>query len=241
MKQSGKLLRSASWMGTVAVLGIAGAIVFSSFNSKPPKERIINELVESRAFQKFTENYLAGFYDYGTVFSSPELNRESFLKDLKDCNDDEGRVERVYAHHGLSFETMITAKNSLDNEVYALLNAHPHLKKYNEEEGTAVIMQAMEIGLFSENEDWQIVRNNVNQKVSTKPRLTWAEVWGCLKDAVGLGIAALFSLEQLAGMTASQIIRTVSGFIIKRAGFFGAALMAIEFAGCIWDESKDLP
>lgn len=68
------------------------------------------------------------------------------------------------------------------------------------------------------------------------------EVWDCLKKAVGIGAAGVLTigaLTKLAETGIQAVVVAVSKWIAARAGWFGVALMAIEFGSCIYTEARD--
>jgi hypothetical protein len=73
-------------------------------------------------------------------------------------------------------------------------------------------------------------------------KISWDEVWTCLKEAVGFGTAGILGiagLKKLASEGFQEIIITTTKFLAKHAGWFGLAIAVIDFSSCMYRESND--
>ena len=211
-------------------------------NQNNQKDDMVDYLVNSADFRNFTRNYIIHMYEYGIVFKPVLANKDPFLNELKTCDQEETTVAGIYAKYRISYDEMLDKKNIIDNDVNSLGNLIPELATYGDAGSQEIILRAIDLGLVSSDAEWQSIRDLITadlQNINAPNALTATEIWGCIKGALGLTAAAGITLSTLVEASVPTIIKSVSATILKRFGWWGAALMIVDFSACIWDEYHD--
>lgn len=194
-----------------------------------------------------------------------------FSRAVNIAGNDEAKLATAYRSSSLNFEKAVLLKNKTDNDLLRLLNKNSYLLRFNEVQIQNIVIKALDEARTSTDTKWQQVKEGINNRMRrTSPTLfeatgfdptdtplidtnpddmalvdlgiTWDEVWGCLKEAVGFGTAGILGvagLKKLAEEGFQEIIITTTKFLAKHAGWFGLAIAVIDFSSCMYKENKD--
>ena len=222
----------------------------------PQEEAARIYLTES--FIRFSGNFLQDFYQVTQYINVPSIrqNRAGFLAGIQQAGSDDQALEQHFASYALSFEEWILRKNKVDNDWLQLFHQLPELRRYNEQDLLAIVKEGIQLGIGSEDTRWKELKSGQYQEVgagkiislvSGAPsqkvsKVDAAEIWNCLKDAIGLGSASVLGiagLNKLAGQGLQAIVTAGSKLLAKYAGWIGLAVMAIDFSVCISEAMSD--
>ncbi len=222
-----------------------------------PQEKAA-QLYMTESFIRFAGNFVQDFYQVAAYLQVPAVrqNRTGFLSALHQSGSDEQALQQNFAAYGLSFDEWVAKKNKLDNDWLQLFLQLPELHRYSEQEVITLVMEGIRLGIESEDNRWQEIKNRQLQRISTGSTgslstrasqtkslvLDVTEVWGCLKDAVGVGSASILGIagiQKLAGQGIQAIVLAGSKFLAKYAGWIGLAVMVFDFSSCIYGEMND--
>ena len=226
-------------------------------SSVPDKQEVAGNIYKTETFIQFSRNFmidmkaLADYYRTGNVFNK----KNTWLAAVKSANDQEENLEKVYSSYGLSFSEAINRKNKVDNDFLLLFHQHPILLKFNETDVWEIIKEGISLGWASQEPGWlelknlsagtgtNLVRTNALGSLSAREnKIDVSELWSCLKEAVGFGAASVLGiggLQKLASEGIQAAVINVSKWLAKRAGWIGAAVMALDFANCVYTEAQD--
>ena len=242
--------------------GIVLLTVVISCNKKvtepiPVASELAAGLYTSQSFVDFAKSFIVDYKNLAAYYSVPGIagNKTEFINRLKAAGDNDAQVENLYSQYGLSLSELVIRKNKVDNDILTLLNQHKVLLKYSEQEVWEIIREAIDLGWQSKLPVWQDMRMEASANFSSGVRLNAQsatgyqvnriavdEVWDCLKGAIGVGSASVLGiagLQKLAQQGIQEMVLAASGWLAKRAGWIGAAIVAIDFASCIYKESLD--
>jgi hypothetical protein len=217
------------------------------------------QLVQSKDFTAFATDFIPDMvnmmnYHRNNIKSS---DRKGFLKQVEQAGTDLHAVGTVYSSYQLDFNQALLLKNRIDNDLLHVLNKHPFLLQFGDEQIRNVLMTALDQGIRSQAPDWEEARKQINLKLNSNgtvrtlngvgvnkynSELTINEAWECLLKSVGAGGASIWGIEKLkkAAMEGLQeIVLTTSKFLAKYAGWIGAAVMVFELSSCLYTEATD--
>jgi hypothetical protein len=225
--------------------------------SVPDKQEVASSIYKTETFIQFSRNFivdmkaLSDYYRTGSILNK----KNTWLAALKSANDQEEDLEKLYSSYGLSFMEAISRKNKVDNDFLLLFQQHPVLLKFNETDVWEIIKEGINLGCASQEPGWielknlsaetstRLIRNNeVGSLPIRENKIDVSELWGCLKESVGFGAASVLGiggLQKLAAEGIQTAVINVSKWLAKRAGWIGAAVMALDFANCVYTEAQD--
>ena len=223
--------------------------------SKPTIHEVAERIYTSENFMRFTRNFIADFTSMASYYRSVGLshNRGLFIGKLKEAGEDEAKLQSAFSAVSISLDEGINRKNRVDNDLLLLFNQERILLKHSETEVWTIIREAIDLGWRSEAAGWQEVRAAAKpaaanvRVMADQPeigvkRLEGPEVWGCVKEAVGVGSASILGiagLQKLASEGIQKAVTTLSGWLARRAGWIGAAIMLMDFTCCMYSEYYD--
>ncbi|QYJ68837.1 hypothetical protein [Flavobacterium litorale] len=190
------------------------------------------DLSKNADFVKFTEEYLNNFVAYSYYQQSKLGNKaEDFKRSMNDENMSIQQVENVYTAYGLDFDVILDYQTQANNLVYNVYTSYPEFDTMSEEQASSLIFTEMGevIGggqITIDNHDYPAV-------------ITPSEIWYCVVEAVGLGIASTIGMKQLKKNGVKIITKALTKTLSKFAGPIGAAIMIIDFGICLSDADAD--
>jgi hypothetical protein len=212
----------------------------------------------TESFIRFSGNFLQDFYQVSQYINVPRIrqNRAGFLAGIQQAGSDDQALEQHFGTYALSFEEWILRKNKVDNDWLQLFNQLPELRQYNEQDLLAIVKEGIQLGIGSEDTRWKELKSQQYQQIGAGnvislgpgapsqkvPKVDAAEIWDCLKDAIGVGSASVLgiaALNKLAGQGLQAIVVTGSKLLAKYAGWIGLAVMVIDFSVCISESMED--
>lgn len=224
-------------------------------SAKPTLQEVTERMYNSENFTVFAKRFLADFKNMADYYhlSGVQKNRGAFTGSLKDAGDDDTKTESAFAAYSLPMDELLTRKNRVDNDLLELFNKEKILLKYNETEVWTIIRGAIDMGWQSQSSVWQDVRNasavtalsvrtNGDGAGKQVNKIVADEIWGCLKEAVGVGSASVLGiagLQKLASEGIQAAVITLSKWLAKRAGWIGAIIMVADFSSCMYHEWND--
>jgi hypothetical protein len=198
---------------------------------------LTQKISESKNFTEFTRTFIVNMAKIGRINSPKYENR------LLNEND------------SINYEKTMIFKNRIDNQTIELLVENPALVDMDSLVVENIIKNAIDaklamndvqtIAMIAEiNMDLNNIMISTINKNATEgtPKLTLDEVWDCAKQALGVGsgsILTIAGIQKLVKEGIQQVVLTVSKFLAKNAGWFGAAIMVIDFSSCIYAEYND--
>jgi hypothetical protein len=230
------------------------------------EEQAVRNLTVSESFIDFSKHLITDFAELAKYHRSPGIlaDKNAFLAQVKFAGDNVMQRAATYQVFGLDYENALTLKNKIDNDLLKLLNNYKFLSAFDDKQTERIVMNAIEAGFRSTDERWlrakeeisgklqaaSILHNAVNKYNDTRVDFAAApstglsadEAWDCLKGAVGFGTAGVLgvaALKKLAGEGIQAVVLTVSKWLAERAGWFGLAIMLIDFGSCIYKEAND--
>jgi hypothetical protein len=228
------------------------------------EEQAVQQLLQSENFVDFSKSFIPDVTSLLMYHRSIKIQHRSddFLKQVSLANNDESQLANTYQAFSLNFENAVLLKNKIDNDLLQLFNRNNFLSQFNEIQTQNIILNALDAARTSTDPKWQQVKEEINNsmrggdiRVATQsirlnlvdvgtgqPGVSWDEVWGCIREAIGFGaggILGVAAIKNLAGEGFQQIVITVSKFLAKHAGWFGLAIAVIDFSSCLYHESKD--
>lgn len=246
---------------------ITAAIFYSCKKDAAPittEDQAVQQLMRSESFVDFSKNFIPDVTNLLTYHRSIKIQHRSddFLKQVNLANNDESQLAATYQVFSLSFENAVLLKNKIDNDLLRLFNQNNFLANFNETQTQNIILNALDAARTSTDPKWQQVKEEINtsmrgtdMRVATQSvgshlvdpgtghaGITWDEVWGCIKNAIGFGSAGILgvaALKKLASEGIQQILITMTKFLAKHAGWFGLAIAVIDFSSCMYSESRD--
>lgn len=148
----------------------------------------------------------------------------------------------------------IVLKNEIDNKTLNVLKANPELLKLNTEKVEQLIYKSIDSRLSKNDTKGIQLRNIIESELNNSKtemllmqspdsqELTVDEIWGCIKNAAGIGAASIISvaaIKALAKQGAQKVVITMSSWLLKRAGWFGLGVMIVDLSVCIYSEYND--
>ncbi len=223
------------------------------------EENAVNKLNNAESFTVFSNHFipdLSAFLVYHKAIKANKLEN-IFADQIRNANDEDNKLADAYQAVSLNYETAISLKNKIDNDILHLLNENKFLLKFDEEAVRRIIFTTLEMRMNSTDPALQISKEQIVAKIpatNTGNRiingtfttnymaLSLDEVWGCVKEALGVGSASILGiagLQKLAAEGIQDIVIATSKWLAKRAGWIGAAVILIDFGSCIYKESND--
>lgn len=227
------------------------------------EEQAVENLITTQSFHDFSKAFIPDLMTLVNYHRSDitKTQRASLIRQLEIAGDDETKIPAVYEQFGLQFDNAITLKNKVDNDILTLLNQNRFLLQFDETQTKRILFKAMEKGLGSTGFEWQRTKEAISNRLGrptpivqlpilpqtngmtvNKADLTLDEVWGCLKDAVGVGSAGVLGiagLTKLAKDGIQEVVIATSKWLAKKAGWIGAAITLFEFGDCVYSEAID--
>ncbi|MEN9685114.1 MAG: hypothetical protein RLZZ28_900 [Bacteroidota bacterium] len=222
-----------------------------------------DRLYGSEKFADFSLHFVPDFIQLMEYHRTDRIrsDKDNFLRKIKDAKDEESVLTGIYMDYGLDLNAALVIKNKLDNDLLTLINQHPFLLQFDEIQSQRIILQSLD-RLFKTNDSKsQELKAAINRVIHTRSMgaftsdvkgrnafsahladLTIDEVWDCLTDAVGVSAAGLLSIagiQKLASQGIQAIVVSTSKWLLKRAGWFGAVVMLLDFGNCIYAETRD--
>ncbi|TAF52190.1 MAG: hypothetical protein EAZ62_06145, partial [Sphingobacteriia bacterium] len=125
----------------------------------PAETNLKSQLVQSESFQQFTRDFLRDYY-YFTAYHRPvQNNKDQFLQDVQANDKDEKKLSAVYRQHNLHFGKAFFLRMQMQEDVLALVKAHPFLETLPDGEGDKLIIEAMKAGFQSKDSRWVALRH----------------------------------------------------------------------------------
>lgn len=231
------------------------------------EEQAAANLVRSDQFVEFSTRFIPDYLSLANYHRQVKVqgNGHEFINLVAAADNDEAKLSDAYSRFSLDYGIAISLKNHVDNDILTLFHQNPFLLNFNEAQVRKILVTAMESGLFSDDPGWQDAKQAINRKlksmapittattnkatnavglnlVSTDSGLTLEEIWGCVKDSIGLGTASILGiagLKELAKGGIQAAVISVSKWLAKKAGWIGAVITAIDFGSCIYKEAID--
>ena len=236
-------------------------------NAPLSEDQAAANLVKSENFIEFSTHFIPDYVSMASYHRQLKLqgNDRAFINMLTAAGNDETKISDAYSRFSLDYEAVMVLKNHVDNDILTLFHQNPFLLNFNEAAVGRILVKALESGLFSNDPKWLDARQVMNlslknispakiagiSKTTNAVRLNFAmapseltgdEIWGCVKEAVGIGGASVLgigALQKLAQEGIQAAVVTLSKWLAKRAGWIGAAIMLIDFADCVYKEAND--
>jgi hypothetical protein len=235
-------------------------------NEPLTEEQAVRDLSVSESFIDFSKHLITDFAALAKYHRSAGIlaDKNAFLAQVKYAGDNIMQRAATYQGFGLDYENALALKNKVDNDLLKLLNDYKFLSAFDDKQTERIVMNAIDAGFRSTDERWlrakeeitgnlqavSMLRNAVNQHNGTRTDFAAApaaglsadEAWDCLKGAAGFGTAGILgvgALKKLVGEGFQAVVLTVSKWLAERAGWFGLAIMLIDFGSCIYKEAND--
>lgn len=254
---------------TISALLTAGILYSCKKNvdTISTEEDAVTALVQSVSFASFSEQFIPDTYNlvnyHKQVAAAPYSG--DFLERVKQAGNNSSEIANAYRSVSLDYEKAILLKNKIDNDLLTLFNKNNFLQKFDEQQTRSIIVKAIDQVMKSGDAKWNGVKENINSNLvassilsgttngssglarrtnveASHPGLTGDEVWDCMKSAAGVGgvgVMSVAGLKKLAQEGIQQVVITVSKFLAEKAGWFGLAVMVIDFGYCLSKESRD--
>ncbi|MEO8173526.1 MAG: hypothetical protein ABI581_10600 [Sediminibacterium sp.] len=227
------------------------------------EEQAVQELLQTESFADFSKSFIPDVTNLMRYHRSIKVqDKAGFLNQVSMANDDEPSLINTYRSFSLDYEAAMELKNKIDNDLLRLFNKNKFLLGFTENQTRSILLTSLEAAMRSEDPKWKQVKLDINDQLKAAPNrialqsirlnlvdpgtgtpdLSWDEVWDCLKSAVGFGTAGVLgiaALQKLAQEGVQEVIIKLSKFLAKRAGWFGLAIMIIDFSSCLYKESND--
>jgi hypothetical protein len=215
---------------------LLSAVAFAGRQSLTPPEK----LAADPRFRSFAYNFIDRYKQWAGFYKMPKQTKEEFIKQLELCDGEEESVAEVHSRFSLDFEESARLKNEVDNQLLGVISTFQELQDCDEEVAWKTISEAIGIVVRNPTEgDLEITR-----VLPPQEGLTVEEVWECMKEALGVGVGSILSiaaLQKLAKEGIQKVVITVSKYLAKKAGWFGAILTLAEFSLCIKEAYSDDP
>jgi hypothetical protein len=227
----------------------------------------VQNLTASESFIGFSKHFIYDFATLMRYHRSPGVlaNANGFLSQVRSAGDNVMQRAASYQSFGLDYENALVLRNKIDNDILQLLNSNRFLTAFDDRQTERIIMNAIDAGFKSKDQRWLDAREEINGSLQTAALLhntlnrnndvstnfiaappptglTGDEAWDCLKGAAGFGTAGILgvgALKKLASEGMQAVIMTVTKWLAERAGWFGLAIMLIDFGACIYKEIRD--
>lgn len=236
-------------------------------NAPLTEDQAAANLVKSDNFIEFSKRFIPDYVNLASYHRQLKVqgNDRVFVNMVTEAGNDEAKISDAYSRFSLDYEAVMVLKNHVDNDLLTLFHQNPFLLNFNEAAVGRILVKAMESGLFSNDPKWLEAKKEMNLSLhninppkiagtskttnavglnfaAAPSELTGDEVWGCVKEAVGIGGASVLgigALQKLAQEGIQAAVVTLSKWLAKRAGWIGAAIMLIDFADCVYKEAND--
>ena len=178
------------------------------------EENAVNKLNNAESFTVFSNQFipdLSAFLVYHKAIKANKLEN-IFADQIRNANDEDNKLADAYQAVSLNYETAISLKNKIDNAMLHLLNEKKCLLKFDEESVRRIIFNTLEMRMNSTDPSLQIAKDQIVAKIpvaNTSNRiingtfttnymaLSLYEVWGCVKEAIGVGSASILGIAGL--------------------------------------------
>lgn len=227
------------------------------------EDQAVENLVKSESFVEFSKGYvpeLVSLAGYHRVLQTRNQD-QAFISALGAANNEESIVAEVYRSFSLDHSFVISSKNRMDNQLLTLFHSHPFLLKFDDAQVRNILRSSISKGFASDAPEWKIAKEEVNVSINrirnssvpgivrsanavgvNQAGLDVGEVMGCIGEALGVGaggISTIAGLQELAKKGVQTIVSSVSEWLLKRAGWVGAAIMVFDFTRCAINEAND--
>ena len=231
------------------------------------EEQAAANLVRSDQFVEFSTRFIPDYLSLANYHRQVKVqgNGHEFINLVTAADNDEAKLSDAYSRFSLDYGIAISLKNHIDNDMLTLFHQNPFLLNFNEAQVRKIIVTAMESGLFSDDPKWKDAKQEINRRLkpmapnktsttnratnavglnltSTDSGLTIDEIWGCVKESIGLGSAGILGiagLKELAKNGIQAAVINVSKWLAKKAGWVGAVITVFDFGSCIYKEAND--
>lgn len=203
------------------------------------------ELANDPKFRLFAYNFLEHIKQWGNFYKleNPEQKAE-LIESIQNSDGEEETVAEIYAKYALDFEGAMLLQNAVDNDFYTLMLEFPEFQDVDDEQTASIIVEALRIVSLEEPTELEV---NKVLPPGEGPRgsgsLTLEEVWDCTLEALGVGVGSLISIHAIKKLAAEKGVQAVvvhlSKFLAKKAGWFGAVAILIDFSLCIHTQTMD--
>ena len=221
-------------------------------------EETASKIYLTESFIRFAGNFMQDFYQLSTYLNTSDIrsNRNTFLSGIQVAGENETALQQHFAKYALHFDQWAMLKNKVDNDWLQLFLQLPELQQYSDSDILAIVKEGIRLGLSSEDSRWKqmkiqpvtvwnsstVTSLKVGGNATRTLAIDAAEIWGCLKDAIGVGSAGVLgigALKKLASEGMQAIVMAGTRILAKYAGWIGLSIMAIDFGVCISQEMAD--
>lgn len=221
-------------------LSAAASAAPSSLPSSGPEPK---ELAKDPRFRLFAYNFLEHFKQWAGLYKVEKLENANMLVEaIRNSDGEEETIAGIYEEFSLDFEEAMRLQNEIDNHFYTLMLEFPEFQDVDDEQTSEIIVEALRIVSWEDPTEME-VNKVLPPGESPSGGLTLEEVWNCTLEALGVGVGALISIHAIKKLAAEKGVQKVvvelSKFLAKKAGWFGAVAILIDFSFCINREMND--